>query len=435
MSEYPKKLHKNVLIFPGGTEIGLEIARSLRYCKEVDIFSTSSGVKQHGPYFYKNHRNIPDIYNEGCLTELNNLIEEWNIDCILPSNPLVLDFLRNNRYTLGCSVVMPDDKILDITRSKIKTYEYFNDLISVPLTYENYREIKIFPVFIKPDNMYGAQGTRLVKKPSEFLSFPPAQNDIICEYLPGPEYSIDCFSDRHGKLLFVGPRSRERVRMGTSMHCEIPCDEIKKELSNIAVKINNAILMRGAWFFQVKADKTGKFKLLEIETRIAGTMALNRVLGVNFPLLSLYDHFEIDVRVSFIDNPVVIDRSLANRYSHNINYDTVYIDLDDTIIIKNKINLQVIQFIFQCINNKKDIVLLTKSTTENLHEFLNSWKIYKLFDEIILLDENDLKSNYIKDKNSIFIDDSYSQRMEVSRRHGILTFDPSMVEVLIDERC
>jgi carbamoyl-phosphate synthase large subunit len=288
---------------------------------------------------------------------------------------------------------------------------------------------------MKPDNMYGSQGTRLVKTASEFLSFPPSPNDVICEYLPGPEYSIDCFSDRHGKLLFVGPRSRERVRMGTSMHSEIPCGEIKQELSTIALKINNAISMRGAWFFQVKADITGKFKLLEIESRIAGTMALNRVLGVNFPLLSVYDHFEIDVRVSFVETPVIIDRSLTNRYLHNIDYDTVYIDLDDTIIIKNKINLQVIHFIFQCINSKKSIVLLTKSTTENLYEFLNSWKIYKLFDEIILLDENDLKSNYIKDKNSIFIDDSYSQRMEVSRKHGILTFDPSMVEVLIDERC
>ena len=42
------------------------------------------------------------------------------------------------------------------------------------------------------------------------------QTVLIFENLPGEEYTVDCFTDRHGDLLFAGPRSRDRVRMGIS---------------------------------------------------------------------------------------------------------------------------------------------------------------------------------------------------------------------------
>ena len=41
----------NVLIF-NDEEIGLEIYRSLRYVKNIHIFSASSNVKNHGPFTY-----------------------------------------------------------------------------------------------------------------------------------------------------------------------------------------------------------------------------------------------------------------------------------------------------------------------------------------------------------------------------------------------
>jgi hypothetical protein len=51
------------------------------------------------------------------------------------------------------------------------------------------------------------------------------------------------------------------------------------------------------------------------------------------------------------------------------------------------------------------------------------------------LKEHESKADFIDPENAIFIDDSFSQRKEVNQRHGISTFDNSMVELLIDERC
>ena len=72
----------NVLVFPGGTENGLEINKSLRYAKEVILFSASSGVKNHAELMYENHFVISEVKNETCLIELNEIIRANSIDFV-----------------------------------------------------------------------------------------------------------------------------------------------------------------------------------------------------------------------------------------------------------------------------------------------------------------------------------------------------------------
>jgi FMN phosphatase YigB (HAD superfamily) len=129
-----------------------------------------------------------------------------------------------------------------------------------------------------------------------------------------------------------------------------------------------------------------------------------------------------------------LDRSYINRYKHDLKYDKIYVDLDDTLIINNKVNVELIKFLYQCINNNYKIILLTK-TENNLNLSLNKHKLNGLFDEIHVIDKNDCKSNYIDPKNSIFIDDSFNERIEVFNKLNIPTFDCSMIESLLDDRC
>ena len=51
---------KNVLVFPCGSEIGLEIHNALKYSKDFNLFGGSS-VDDHGKYVYKNY--IPNQIN------------------------------------------------------------------------------------------------------------------------------------------------------------------------------------------------------------------------------------------------------------------------------------------------------------------------------------------------------------------------------------
>lgn len=429
------KLRWRVLVFPAGTENALEIWRALRHCKEVQLTGASSRGSHHGSYVYDDHAIIPRIDEAGCLDELNRAIRSRGIDFILPANDLVIDFLSGQRELLACPVLLPPHETVRLARSKSASLNALRGLLPIPRHFSGIDEVDAFPVFVKPDAMYGGQGALIVHTRAELeQQLARDASLLIQEYLPGQETTVDCFTDRHGRLLFSGARLRARVRMGTSMNAFLLGDDEQLLMHRHAELISTRLGMRGPWFFQMKRDAAGQWRFLETGVRIAGTMALNRVRGVNFPLLAIWDASGADVSIDVQNYHVEIDRCLHNRYRHDISYKTVYVDFDDTLVVHDRLNLEIVRFLFQCVNEGKRIVLISKSLATDKQEMLRRWRIEGLFDEKHWLGEKERKADYILDPNSIYIDDSFSQRHDVALSRNIPTFDASMVELLLDDR-
>jgi len=424
----------NILIFPGGTENGLEILKSLRNLKEINVFGATSDTVNHTEYVFKNVAKVSNVNDPIWIQEINKIVLLHSIDLIFPANSLVIDALNDARDKIDTEILLPSYETIQSTRSKKKTLELLNGLLPTPKIFANKVDIKKYPLFVKPNKGYGSQGSKKIEKPHELELFHFGDDFLVQEFLSGDEYTVDCFSDFNNNLLYASGRTRERIRMGTSMHSCDATTEMQEIFSEYANIINEKFNISGAWFFQLKKDSRGVLKLLEVDIRIAGTMALNRVKGVNFPFLSILNHLGCDVKVLYNNFYVEIDRSLANRYKHNIEFDAVYIDLDDTIIVKQRVNLIVIRFLFQCLNQGKKIILVSKSLEHDKLAYLEKWRIREIFDEIYWLNECESKASYIKDKKAIFIDDSFSQRLDVYKKLNILTFDSSMLEVLLDDR-
>ena len=129
-----------------------------------------------------------------------------------------------------------------------------------------------------------------------------------------------------------------------------------------------------------------------------------------------------------------MDRCLHSRYILDYAYDTVYVDLDDTLIIHDKINLDLVRFLYQCVNKSIRLILISKNLEADKEAYLKNWRLSELFDEKIWLKEEEEKYPYMKGEKSIYIDDSFSQRARAAEQLKIPTFDASMVEALIDDR-
>jgi hypothetical protein len=191
--------------------------------------------------------------------------------------------------------------------------------------------------------------------------------------------------------------------------------------------------LRGAWFFQIKRDKMGDWKLLEFAARQSSTMGLYRQVGVNFALLSLFDAMNLDVEI--VSNPLKakLSRSLKNLYKLDCHFKKVFLDFDETVVIENRVNTLAMAFIYQCINQNIPIVLLTK----HRHDIVTSLKHYSiapsLFEDIVVLKENQEKHEFIDGGECIFIDNYFLDRMKVSRHCKIPVFDVDAIESLINE--
>jgi len=133
----------------------------------------------------------------------------------------------------------------------------------------------------------------------------------------------------------------------------------------------------------------------------------------------------------FINNyNIELDRALDNKYKLSIEYDTVYCDFDDCLILGEYVNTQLLSFLYQCMNEKKRLVLVTKHEMD-IHQTLKERRLSEVFDEIIHINPQDRKYEYMTEEKSIFIDDSHVERKEAFSHLGIPVFAPDNVECLI----
>jgi hypothetical protein len=423
-----------VLVFPCGAENALELHDALSQCVNIEVWGASSR-DDHGRHVFRNYvGGIPFIQSTEFLPAFNEMLRRYRIDALFPTHDTVAVFFANHRNEIACRVIMADDETARICREKRRIYQLFGDCPFTPRTYGTLADVDSYPVFLKPNIGEGGKNTRCVTTREEATHAIALQPDLlIVENLPGEELTVDCFTDRHGVLRFVGPRVRSRVFYGISVNSKIV--PLTDEIRAITDEINRRLRLRGLWFFQVKRARDGRFKLLEVCARTAGTMCLYRQRGVNLPLLSIYDAMDMDVEILANDFPVEVDRALFNRFQLGLDYDTIYLDFDDTLICRGEVNRYVLLLLYQAAQQGKTVHLLTRHDGD-IHQTLAQAKIHPgLFKSIRKLGWQEEKFQLMRPgEKAIFIDNSFVERRKVKSQSGMPVFDVDAVPSLLDWR-
>lgn len=426
-------MKKNILVFPCGSEIALEVFRAVNNSTHFNLIGASS-CNDHGEFVFPNYiSGVPFITDEQFIPEMVRIVKENNIDAIYPAMDAVIEILKSNESKVGCKIIAPDAETTKTCLSKTKTYEKLCNTVKTPRTYTSIDDVKEYPVFTKPDVGYGSRGAKKCQNREDLINqlelFPTS---IISEYLPGDEYTVDCFSNNEGKLLCAYPRIRARIMNGISVNTKPVYDN--GEFNQFAEKINSKIKFSGAWFFQVKRDVKNELTLMEVASRFGGSSSLFRAKGINFALMSLFNAF--DIPVSIIENQyeIEMDRALDNKYKIGLTYNEVFVDFDDCIYLdKQYVNDSLIAYLYRCRNNGIKITLLSKHDDVKLRpleELLSELRIKQIFDRIIHVPLDEQKFKYIDNRNAIFIDDSFAERKTIFEKCGLNVFSLDMVEVL-----
>lgn len=421
-----------VLIFPAGSEIGLEIRNSLKYSHHVEVFG-ASGKNDHASFVYDEKRYFEDefyVERPDFIERFNRLVRTLQIEFVYPTHDTVACFLAEHQSEIGARILTSCAETNRIARFKNRTYDSFKSFGFCPEVFaEPYSELS-YPVFLKPNDGQGGKGTYIAESREELTFYlRKLPRLLVMEFLPGDELSVDCFTDFKGELLFIGPRTRERVQMGISLRSTSIA--VTKEIESIARSINGTVSLSGAWFFQVKQSRNGDLKLLEFAPRQSSTMGLYRHAGVNFALLSLFNALERPVEILRNDYPVQLDRCLHSRYKAGLEFRRVYIDFDETMVVGKHVHESAMAFLYQCRNEGIQIVLLTKHR-HDIKSTLQTCGISEhLFEDIVQLAEHDEKWAFIKPDGAIFIDNYWFDRRAVKEKWGIPVFDVDAIECLL----
>lgn len=419
-----------ILIFPAEAENAFEIYHALRFSTRFEVLGASSYPGYANLLFPKHFDNLPKISDASFLPIFNHFLKEKEISFIIPTHDDVALYLAEQQPHIHATLIGSDAACARLCREKKRLYSALAHEEFCPIIYHQPEDVDHWPVFIKPNRGQGSIGSFRADNPAVLQRLWHETTDpIICEYLPGEEFTIDCFTDRHGRLLFIGPRTREVVKMGISFVSRpIPLDaEIKK----IAKILNTILQPRGIWFFQVKRSRTGILKLLEAACRAASGSGLYRQLGVNTPLLAAYDAIGMDVSILKNNFPLTMRRRLHSSYVIVHPFHAVYVDYDDTLIIDGQVNAMLMQFLYTCKNHGKDLFLLSRHPGDLLQDMQKFCIPHHLFSEIIHIKGGEKKSSFIRKKDAIFIDNLFTERADVLNMLGIPVFDVDAIEIFI----
>ena len=429
---------KNILVFPCGSEIALEVYRAVKNSTHFNLIGASS-VNDHGKFVFENYVDgLPFITAPDFIASIKKIVADYRIDAIYPAMDAVIEILKKNEAELGCKIIAPDVETTQICLSKSRTYKALDGIVKIPQVFDAKKLLQAddsaFPVFAKPDIGYGSRGAKKISSVEDLKAhleqFPSC---IFSEFLPGKEYTVDCFTSNNGEMLFAAARERCRIMNGISVNTK-PVKENAEEFVEFAKKINSAIKFSGAWFYQVKRDAHGELTLMEIASRFGGSSSLFRAQGINFALMSLFNAFGIPVSILRNAYDVEMDRALDNKYKLDLKYSEVFVDFDDCIYLEKQfVNDALMAYLYRCVNKGIKVTMLSRHDDVKLgklDDLLDKLRIRQVFDRIIHLDPSQKKIDYIDNTDSIFIDDSFAERKAIADKFHIPVFSLDMVEAL-----
>lgn len=421
-------MKKRVLVLNCGTLASTDINMALRYNDEFEIWGASTN-KNHGIYVYKNYiDDIPNISNPDFIKILNKKIEEYNFKFILAPHEDLALFLQENKEKINACIVCSNYETSLICRYKSKTYEKMKNYDFIPKVYKK-EEVKTYPVFCKKDTDQGARHAYKIENKNE-LEMYTKDDMIICEYLPGEEVTIDCFTDKNRKLLFCNPRAADRILAGIDVHARRIA--LTDEIKYIAESLNKEIEFRGYWFFQIKKAVDGKYKLLEISTRLPGSFSLSRCLDVNLPLMALKDFDGQDVELTFNNIEIEADKQFFGKYKLGIEYNSVFIDFETCFEIRDNIDAFFMMYLYQCLNKNIEIDLITQNK-EKMEKYLIKNKIDRnIFKNIFEISREKIKD--VLTEKSIFLSNDDNLKNILRKEINEYCFSNNIIEALIDWR-
>ncbi len=278
----------------------LGIIRSLRN-KNIDIITGSQYKYAQSFYSKYSFENVvyPDPRDEISFVEfLLDYIDKKKVNMILPVGYHSNVVLSKNRKKFLKYMNLPvvDYESMQIASNKDKTFQFAKSLgIEIPETYVYpfSDESKMrFPIVGK-----GIRESGKVIYINSIEEYRKSKKNgyIFQEYIPGTGCGLYALFN-HGKVrvVFMHERIREYPITGGASTAAVSIYDSK--LKDLGIKILKELKWHGVAMVEFKRDsRDGKYKLMEINPKLWGSLDLSTASGINIPYMTIKMATEGDV--------------------------------------------------------------------------------------------------------------------------------------------
>ncbi len=376
-------------MLPAAAPAGLEINRVLGVGKEAVVYGADCAGFDRAGFHFRQLQPMPEWGDAACLPWVQRACDAQQIAAIFPADRVAALWLAERRAQIPATILAPEPAALAACATR--------------------------------DAMRAAlQGS---------VPVAPGTTDKSAQR-SARIYVVDCFTTSGGALLYAEARA-----VGAD---GVTRPEKLADATDWGERIGARLGLRGAWHYTVQmergqaADATPV--LLDIMPLLAGDAAIASARGPNFPLLTLYDAAGYDLSVEAFAAEMPMALCLKPRFIYDRPMTAVYMDLDETLILRGAVNPWLVALIFQCRNRGIPVHLITRHPGD-LATTLARYRLASLFTRIIhIADRAKPKAHFIEEADAVLIDDSFQERHAAVLRRGLRCFDAAGAVCLLDER-
>jgi carbamoyl-phosphate synthase large subunit len=236
---------------------------------------------------------VPRGDDPAFVDALAGLCRDGAIDVVVPTVDTELVPVARRADELeaaGTTVLAPSLATLEACLDKWAVIEACRSSVAVPRTELLDGAVDLaswsWPAIAKPRHGSGSRGVVLAAGPDDLAAIDRDGSHLLQEHLPGVEHSLDVLAYRDGRVAAVVPRTRLKVDSGIAVAgCTVP----DPALEAYGRRVARVIGLTSVANVQVKADRHGEPRLLEVNPRFPGSMPLTVAAGVDMPSLALAD--------------------------------------------------------------------------------------------------------------------------------------------------
>lgn len=234
--------------------------------------------------------SAPPIHDPEYVPELRRLCDAHGVGAVLPLTDLDIEVLALARERGELPALVPSSEVARATYDKYEAHLLLERLgLPSPPTTRADADLNAlhYPVMVKPRQGSGARSIHLAHTPAQARFFIDYVHEptMVQRAMGGPELSIDCLGDTHGRCLNAIPRTMLESRGGESIKGTVIDDPELVALGRTAME---ALEVRGPATIQVFRDPELGVRITDVNTRFGGAFpapALAALDGRTYPEL------------------------------------------------------------------------------------------------------------------------------------------------------
>ncbi len=276
----------NILVTGVGGPAGINAVKLLSQQSDITIYAVDTDLLSAGQFFAHHFFQVPLVadYDNYSLV-LQGIVKKYNIHAILPTVSEELIVIRRALEGINVKIVLSPQLTLELCHDKRLLYTWMDEnFLEYMVKWQTLDVREMWEdqtYFIKPSHGRGARGCRRVARSEiaywrELLS--PRKEWLIMEDLPGTEWTVDAYVTSSGRISMNVPRERLALSGGISLKGRTVKEAKVIYQTEAVIK---KLPFYGPICFQWKADKNNEPKLVEINPRLAGGVAISALAGAD----------------------------------------------------------------------------------------------------------------------------------------------------------